>query len=101
MCDSQSKAANAVSFTIGALVGAGAGFFLSTKKGKKMMRQAWKHIEPYVDDAVESAKDGFEEIKMKTEDKVEQTISQVKNFAEEKVPANIKKPTKRTFFKGV
>jgi gas vesicle protein len=101
MCDSQSKAANAVSFSIGALVGAGAGFFLSTKKGRKYLKEAWRKVEPYLDDAVESAKDGFEEIKMKTEDKVEQTISQVKDFAEEKVPANIKKPTKRTFFKGV
>lgn len=168
MC-SDNKNSNSVSFGLGALLGAGAGFFLSTKKGRKLVKQAWKQIEPYVDDAVDTAKDEFEEVKgkarikadeikqkagelksqaevkmrtfqeraedlktraeetlddvedratdikkraeifrskaedfkVKAEDEVDRRVSQIKDLADEKLPPSLKKPVKRTFFKGV
>lgn len=98
MCDSQNK--TGISFVVGALVGAGAGFFLSTKKGRKYLKEAWKKVEPYVEDV----RDEIDEVKVKGRDAVEDVLTSVKDFAEEagqKVPVNIKKPIKRTFFKGV
>ena len=150
MC-SDNKNSNSVSFGLGALLGAGAGFFLSTKKGRKLVKQAWKQIEPYVDDAVDTAKDEFEEVKgkakikadelkqkatelkshveetfddvedkaedlkkraeifrskaedfkIKAEDEADRRVSQIKDLADEKLPPSLKKPVKRTFFKGV
>ena len=97
MCGSRNKAANAVSFTVGALVGAGAGFFLSTKKGKKYLKEAWKKVEPYVEDV----KDEIDEVKVKGRDAVEDALLSVKDFAQEKVPPRIKTPIKKTFFKGL
>lgn len=107
MC-SDNKNSGAVGFAIGAVLGAGAGVFLSTKKGKKIVKQAWKQIEPFIDDAVDDAKDEFEDIKVKAsefktraEDRVDQTVSEIKDFANEKIPASIKKPIKKAFFKGI
>lgn len=125
MC-SDNKSSHTVSFGLGALLGAGAGFFLSTKKGRKLVKQAWKQIEPYVNDAVDTAKDEFEEVKgkakikadelkqktgefksqaedfkIKAEDEVDRRVSQIKDLADEKLPPSLKKPIKRTFFKGV
>jgi gas vesicle protein len=141
---SQNNGSNAVSFGLGTLIGVGAGVFLSTKKGRKMVKQAWKQVEPYLDDAVDTVKDEFEEVKgkaklkvdelkvraedlrqkaddtlqdfesrtedlkdraevfkSKAEDEVDRKISQIKDLADEKLPLSIKKPVKRTFFKGV
>ena len=96
MCN-DNKNSTVVGFAIGAALGAGAGVLLSTKKGRKLMKQAWRQVEPYVDDATDRAKEGFEDVRSKTED----TISQVKDFADQKIPAGLKKSVKKTFFKGV
>lgn len=98
MCDSKNK--TGISFTLGALLGAGAGFFLSTKKGRKYVKEAWKKVEPYVDDV----RDEIDDVKVRGRDAVDDILTGVKDFAEEveeKVSTNIKKPLKRTFFKGV
>lgn len=71
MCDTN-KNSSAVSFGLGALIGAGAGVFLSTKKGRKMVKQAWGQVEPYIDNAVDTAKDEFEEVKGKAKIKVDE-----------------------------
>lgn len=112
MCTNENKGSNAVSFAMGTAIGAGLGVFLSTKKGKKLIKQAWKQIEPYLDDVVENAKGEFEDFKVKAQaqaesiknravDQFDQTVEEVKELAEEKLPPSIKKPIKRTFFKGV
>jgi len=98
MCNSQNK--TGISFVIGVLVGAGASFFLSTKKGKKYVKEAWKKVEPYVDDV----RDEIDGARVKGMDAIDDILTSAKDFAEdveEKVPGNIKKPLKRTFFKGV
>ena len=108
MCTDNNKNSNAVSFALGAMLGAGAGMLLSTKKGRRLVKQTWRKVEPFVGEAVDSAKDEFEEVKdkarevkVRAEDEVERTISQVKDFANQKIPANLKKPIKKAFFKGV
>lgn len=79
MCN-DNKNSSAVSFGLGALIGAGAGVFLSTKKGRKMVKQAWKQVEPYVDDAVDTAKDEFEEVKGKAKIKVDELKVKAEDF---------------------
>jgi len=100
MCDSQNKATGPISFTLGALLGVGAGFFLSTKKGRKYVKEAWKKVEPFVDDV----KEDLDEVGVKGRDAVEGVLANVKDFAgeiEDRVSASIKKPIKKTFFKGL
>lgn len=112
MCESKSAGTNAVSFAMGTALGAGLGVFLSTKKGRRLIKKAWKEVEPYFDEAVENAQDGFEdakeaakvkvqEVKTRTTEKVRESINDIEDLAVEKLPPVIKKPVKRAFFKGV
>ncbi|MFA5776184.1 MAG: YtxH domain-containing protein [Patescibacteria group bacterium] len=95
MCDSKNK--TGISFAVGALVGAGAGFFLSTKTGRKYLKEAWKKVEPYIEDV----RNEIDEVKVKGCDAVEDAFLSVKDFAQEKVSPKIKTPVKKTFFKGL
>lgn len=97
MCDSKNKTVGPVSFTVGALLGAGAGFLLSTKKGRKYVKEAWKKVEPYVDDLREEVDDA----KVKGRDAIDDALTSVKDFAEEKIPAKTRSTIKKTFFKGL
>lgn len=120
MCDFKNKNGNTggfpgiASFTIGALIGAGAGFLLTSKQGRKYVKDAWKKVEPYVEDV----RDNMDEVRVRGKDAVEEALFNVKDLAEnvkgiaenvsdfaegvaEKVPSSIKKPLKKTFFKGV
>ncbi|MBU0649776.1 YtxH domain-containing protein [Patescibacteria group bacterium] len=100
MCtDGNSKSANAVSFGLGTLVGVGAGMLLSTKKGRKMVKQAWKQVQPYVEEVVDNAKDELAEVRSKASKEVDATVSKVKDFADEKLPPKMRKTVKRKFFK--
>jgi gas vesicle protein len=101
MCDSHHKTATALSFSLGTLVGAGAGLLLSTHKGKKLVKRVWQQIEPYISYAVESAKDEYQDLKQRAEDTFDQTVDQVKDFAAARSSTNTKKPTKKALFKGV
>lgn len=69
---SENNGSNAVSFGLGALLGVGAGVFLSTKKGRKIVKQAWKQIEPYLDDAVDAANEELEGVKSKVKVKADE-----------------------------
>lgn len=101
MCNNN-KGSNTLSFLIGSLVGVGAGMLLSTKKGRKFVKQAWKQVSPYVEDAVDTARNEFEDVKEEAKDKIYKTATQVKDFADDRLPSNLKKPViKKTFFKGV
>lgn len=80
MCN-HDKNSNAISFGLGTLLGAGAGFFLSTKKGRKMVKQAWKQVSPYIDDAVDTAKDEFEEVKGKAKIKANEFKAEAQDMA--------------------
>lgn len=107
MC-SDGKSSVASSFTLGTVLGVGLGVLLSTKKGKKIVKQAWKQIEPYVDDAVSNAKVELDNAKEVGEDflkdheaEIDQKFSRVKAAVSESLPMVSRKPTKKTFFKGV
>lgn len=81
MCESNNmqRGSNTVfSFTLGALLGAGLGYFATTKKGKRIIRKYIKKLEPYLSEVSE---DVYEE-------------------AEDIVKA-VKKPFKKTLFKGL
>ena len=97
MCDSQNKTSNVVSFTVGSLLGAGAGFFLATKKGRSYMKKAWKLLEPYIDEA----KDDVDDVAARGRDTVEDALKSVKDFADENIPPKVKTSIRKTFFKGV
>lgn len=150
----KSKNFAVINFGLGALLGAGAGVFLSSKKGRKAVKQVWKQVEPYLEDALDGTKDEVKKIthkaqktaeevkvrvedlkglvgdkakdfrsktddlaenfefnaqdrekrtssKTKLEDETGQTISQVKDYYDEKLPHSPKKPVKPMFFKGV
>ena len=100
MRDSQNKTGSAISFTVGALLGAGAGFFLSTKKGRKYVKDIWKKVEPYIEDV----RDEVDEVKVKGRDTVEDTLMSVKDFAkgvQDKLPSKAKTAIRKTFFKGI
>jgi gas vesicle protein len=89
MCDSsQNKAAGAVGFTAGILLGAGAGFLLSTKKGRKIVKETWQKVEPYVSDMRDTIDDATE----KGRDVVQDVVSDVKPKVNK---------FKKTFFKGL
>ena len=94
------KGTGLTGFTIGAIIGATAGFFVNTKKGKKVVKDAWKKIEPYIEDA----KNEVEDIRLEAGEKVEEAVDQIKDFTretKERLPVKFKVPPKKTFFKGL
>ncbi len=91
MCEN--KSSHTVSFTLGALIGAGIGYFAITPKGRKLLKDYWKKVEPYVD----SAKDALEE---EVEEGKEQ-VGKLSEAIQQRVPENIKKPLRKSLFKGL
>lgn len=105
MC-TQKKDSHIFSFGLGALLGVGAGFFLSTKKGRRLAKQLWKQVEPYIEDVAEAVDEELDEVKEKADKLKSQVISTSRLFQNQDNDVNIegddknKQTIKRLFFKG-
>ena len=89
----KSKGSTATSFTLGALIGAGIGYFVITPKGRKLLKEYWKKVEPYVASAKDALEEGVEEGK--------EQGTKLGEAVQQRIPESIKKPLRKSLFKGL